>query len=240
MRRSSIILFTLVLLALYPTLVSAGPTMNDVQQALVNLTPARSVEIMDAFSVGFEQGRLNISDTLHLINRLRDYPGEQVDKEGIVLAIAHALQDDLPAAMLMEKAEEGMARMVPLDVILNGVKGPPRILGLTEREYLLSATKGTLYSKGIFASPPGEKAATESLPLPRFDTLVNEISDALADYVESGQSPMEGPLLYQQVSDRLNDLSSLKAPIIPAGDARLVLERITPADLTSVVLKLFE
>jgi len=240
MRRLSIVLLVLSLLVLSPLLGSATSTVNDVQQALVSLIPTRASEIMSAFSLGFDQGRLNVPDTLHVIIRLRDYSGEQSDKEGILLTIAHALQDDLPAAMLIEKAEEGMARRIPLNVILNGVKGQPRILGLTEREYLLSATRDTLYSKGIFSAPPGAKAAAQSLPLSRFDTLVSETADALADYVESGGSPLEGHLLYRQVSDRLTDLSNLKAPIVMPSDAQLVLERITPADLTSYVLKLFE
>jgi hypothetical protein len=62
----------------------------------------------------------------------------------------------------------------------------------------------------------------------------------LADYVESGGSPLEGHLLYQQVSDRLTDLAGLKVPIVQPEDAQLVLERFSPADLTTVVLKIFE
>ena len=221
-------------------ILSAEPTINDVQQALIALTPTHADEIMSAFSLGFAQGRLQVGSTIHLVDRLIGYEGEQGEKEGILITIAHALQDDLPAAILVEKAEEGMARSVPLDLILNGVKGQPRILGLTEREYLLSATRDTLYSKGIFSTPPGMKAVAQSLSLVRFDTLVSEIADSLADYVESGGSPLEGHLLYQQVNDRLTDLASLKVPIVQPDDAQLVLERVTPTDLTSVVLRIFE
>ena len=181
-----------------------------------------------------------MASTLHLINRLIGYEGEQGDKEEILITVAHTLQDALPVAMLVEKAEEGMARSVPLALILNGAKGQPPILGLIQRQYLLSATRDTLYSKGIFSTPPGTKAVAQSLSLVRFDTLVNEIADSLADYVESGGSPLEGHLLYQQVSDRLTDLAGLKVPIVQPDDARLLLERVTPADLTTVVLKIFE
>jgi len=239
MRRLLIVLCIGLLLST-SFVLSAEPTIDDVQQAFIALTPTHADEIMSAFSLGFEQGRLQVGSTLHLVDRLIGYEGEQGNKEGILITIAHALQDDLPAAILVEKAEEGMARSVPLDLILNGVKGQPRILGLTEREYLLSATRDTLYSKGIFSTPPGTKAVAQSLSLVRFDTLVSEIADTLADYVESGGSPLEGHLLYQQVSDRLTDLASLKVPIVQPDDAQLVLERVTPTDLTSVVLRIFE
>jgi len=239
MRRSLIVLCIGLLFAT-SFVLSAEPTVSDVQQALIALTPSHAEEIMSAFSLGFAQGRLQVASTLHLINRLIGYEGEQGDKEEILITVAHTLQDALPVAMLVEKAEEGMARSVPLALILNGAKGQPPILGLIQRQYLLSATRDTLYSKGIFSTPPGTKAVAQSLSLVRFDTLVNEIADSLADYVESGGSPLEGHLLYQQVSDRLTDLAGLKVPIVQPDDARLLLERVTPADLTTVVLKIFE
>ncbi len=240
MRRLLIVFCFGLLLVTSSILANANPTENDVHQALVALTPAHADKIMKAFSLGISQGRLEVAGALHLINRLINYDGEQGNKEGILLVIAHALQDDLPAEMLVEKAEEGMARSIPLGLILSGEKGQPPILGLSQREYLLSATRDTLYSKGIFSAPAGAKAVSQSLPLPRFDTLVSEIADSLSDYVESGGSPLEGHLLYQQVSNRLTDLASLKVPIIPPEDAQLVLERVSPADLTTVVLKIFQ
>jgi len=240
MRRPLIVILVGLLLMASSVVLSAEPTVADVQQALVSLTPTHAEEIMSAFSLGFERGRLDVSDTLHLIDRLMGYEGDQGDKEGILIVIAHALQDDLPTAMLVEKAEEGMARRVPLALIMNGEKGQPPILGLSQREYLLSATRDTLYSKGIFSTPPGAKATAQSLSLVRFDTLVSQIADSLADYVESGGSPLEGHLLYQQVSDRLTDLAGLKVPIVQPDDAQLVLERVSPADLTTIVLKIFE
>ena len=240
MRSLLIVLSVGMLLMASSAVLIAEPTVSDVQQALIALTPSHAEEIMSAFSLGFTQGRLQVASTLHLINRLIGYEGEQTDKEGILITVAHTLQDALPVMMLVEKAEEGMARSVPLTVILNGAKGQPPILGLTQREYLLSATRDTLYSKGIFRTPPGAKGVAQSLSLVRFDTLVSETADSLADYVESGGSPLEGHLLYQQVSDRLTDLAGLKVPIVQPEDAQLVLERVTPADLTTVVLKIFE
>lgn len=240
MKRSLIILFAGLLLVTTSVLLSAAPTPSDVKQALVALTPLHADEIMSAFSQGFAQKRLQVERIFRLINRLAGYEGGQGDKEGILIVIAHTLQDDLPAAMLVEKAEEGMARNVPLTLILNGKKGQPPILGLLQREYLLSATRDTLYSKGIFSTSPGTKAVAQSIPAACFDTLVSEIADSLADYVESGESPLEGHLLYQRVNKRLSDLAGLKQPVIPPDDVQLVLERITPADLTTIVLKIFE
>jgi hypothetical protein len=219
---------------------SSQLTHEDVQRALMALTPENYQQLMGFFLLGFERGRMDVAATYRLINRLKAYEGEQDDKEQILMTIGQALQDDLPVRMLMENTEEGMARGAPLSLILRGAAGQPPILGLTQREYLLGATRDTLYIGRIFSAPPGVKAATQSLPAARFDLLVNEIADCLADYVESGRSPLEGHLLYKQVSERLTNLANLKVPIVPSSDVQLVLERITPADLSFIVAKIYE
>ncbi len=241
MRRPGFMLFLAAcLLTAAFNLSGAEPSISDVEQALAALSLAKGTEIMEALTLGFSQGCLQPAEALHLIERLTPNAGEPRDKEGILLTIAHAIQDGLPVTMLVEKAEEGLARNIPLSLILNGSNGQPRILGLNQREYLLGAVRDLLYSKGIFSCPPGTQPVPQSVPVARFDTLVNETADCLADYVEAGGSPLEGHLMYQQVSTRLTDLSKLTTPTILPEDAKLVLDRITPADLTAIVLKIFE
>ncbi len=239
MRIFPVVLLVIVMVATSFTVLSSQPTKEDVQQALMALTPANSQEIMSGFLLGFERGRIGVSSAYRLINRLSVYQGEQSDKEQILMTIKYALQDDLPVGMLLEKTEEGMARGAPLSLILVGSTGQPPILGLIQRVELLGATRDTLYTRRIFSAPPGAKATTQSLPIARFDILVNEIADVLAGYVESGGSPLEGHLLYQQVSYRLTNLANLKVPIVPLGDAQFVLERVTPTDLSSIVEKIY-
>lgn len=210
---------------------------DDVYHALSALELTHHDEIVQAFEIGFSLGRLSPDRTLQLVNRLAADGGTPADKEGILLVIARALEDDLPVNLLIDKSEEGLARNIPLGVILNGTMGETRILGLVQRKQVLEAVRDLLYSKGIFCVSGKGQAVATSLPIERFDRIVTEIADVLCDYTESGGSPFDGHLIYKQVRIRLETLSQLREPPILAEDAALVLERIEPGDLTSVILK---
>jgi hypothetical protein len=214
----------------------AAASAADVNQALQALHLTSAEKIMAAFEIGFSQGRLQPEEALHLVKRLSAAEGSLSDKEAILLTIAHALEDDLPVSTLVNKVEEGLARSVPLLVILNGSGGQPLILGLVQRECLLGTVRDLLYSKRIFSAPEGTQAASTFLPLRRFDALVTNIADSLGEYLEGDGDPYDGFLLYQAMSTRLRNQSSAES-IIPAEDVDLVLDRIKPGDLTPTVLK---
>ena len=209
---------------------------TEVNHTLNVLCPTSAPEIMAALEIGFAQGRIEPDEVLHLISRLAIVQGEPAEKEAILLTIAHALQDNLPVKILVDQVEEGLARNIPLTVIFNGSGGQPRILGLVQRASLLEAVRDLLYSKRIFSAPEGTKAVSTCLPNARFDCLVSEIAGSLADYLEGGGSPLEGYLMFQQVSLRLQKLAGLREPPLLAEDVDLVLERLTPTDLTNIVL----
>ncbi len=213
---------------------------DSVRSALSVLSLKTEDELMSAFQIGFSQGRLAPAEACHLIDRLAAADGEPAEKEGILLTIAHALENDLPVSLLVEKAEEGLARRVSLALILDGSAGQPRILGLKQREFLLGAVRDLLFAKGIFSVPEGGQTAPTSLPVLRFDHLVNAISDFLAEYIEAGKSPLEGSAMMDELSRRLHSLAALEKPLIPQGDVGLVLDRVGPGDLTSIALKLVE
>lgn len=206
----------------------AEATVADVSLALQALRLSSGEEILEAFKIGFSQGRLLPDEALHLVERLTAVEGAPADKEAILLTIAHALEDDLPVTTLVNKVAEGLARGVPL----------PRIeQGISRRGRLLAEVRDLLYSKGIFSVSEEAQAVSPSLPVPIFDLLVTHIADALGDYLEGGGSPLEGHLLFQEVSLRL---SMLKGVVIPTEAVELALNRIGPADLTRVVLKVLD
>lgn len=228
----------------------AAASAADVNQALQALHLTSAEKIMAAFEIGFSQGRLQPEEALHLVKRLSAAEGSPSDKETILLTIAHALEDDLPVSTLVNKVEEGLARSVPLLVILNGSGGQPLILGLVQRECLLGEVRDRLYQRNIFitgnnppSAPEETQAVSTSLPLRRFDALVTNIADALGEYLEGDGNPYDGFLLYQAISTRLRNQSSAESviptgeSIIPAEDVDLVLDRIKPGDLTPTVLK---
>jgi len=232
-----------VVLAIGLTVAAGGIAQSDtdrVRSALGSLAVKTQDEILSAFQIGFSQGRLAPSEAYHLIDRLAAADGDAAEKEAILLTIAHALQDDLPVSLLVEKAEEGLARRVSLSMILNGSAGQPRILGLKQREFLLGAVRDLLFSKGIFSVPEGGQGEPAALPVLRFDHVVNAISDFLADYIEAGKSPLEGSAMMDELSHRLNNLCALQTPVIPQEDLQLVLDRVGPGDLTTIALKLVE
>ncbi len=237
--RSVAVALIVVAAAAYLAL-GAVVTPNDVYHALDKIPLTHRSEIVHAFGVGFSLGRLVPDRTLQLVNRLAADKGTTADKEGILLTIAHALEDDLPVTLLIDKTEEGLARNVPLYVILNGSGGTVRILGLVQREKALVAVRDDLlYAKGIFCISRTGQATATSLPRTRFDRIVTEVADVICDYVESGASPLDGHLIYQQVQTRLENLSQLRQPVILPEDAALVLARIKPADLTEVTKKVY-
>jgi hypothetical protein len=218
------------------SILALATSHAEVNQALSVLCPTSAPEIMAALEIGFAQGRIEPDEMLHLIGRLSTAQGNPAEKEAILLTITHALQDDLPVKILVDQVEEGLARNIPLTVILNGSGGQPRIVGLVQRASLLEVVRDLLYSKRIFSAPEGTKAVSTCLSNARFDCLVSEITGSLADYLEGGGSPLEGYLMFEQVGLRLQTLAGLREPPLLAEDVDLVLERLTPTDLTSIVL----
>ena len=117
---------------------------EDVYRALSGLKLVHHDEIVQAFEIGFSLGRLHPDQMLRLVTRLAADKGTAADKEGILLTIAQALEDDLPVSLLVDKTEEGLARRVPLGIILNGAVGKTRILGLVQRKQVLEAVRDLL------------------------------------------------------------------------------------------------
>ena len=216
--------FAFVALLLVGASCLAGPGIPEFERALSSLDLPGEAEIRQAFELGFSQNRLAVEEALLLVEGLAHAPGNGPEKQGILLIVAGALRDGLPSSMLVSKACEGLARGVPLPTIEQG---------LAQRGRLEVEVRDLLYAKRIFSAPTEAAAPSGALPPARFDALVSEIADALADYLEGGGSPLEGYLLLDAVTLRLTKLSGT---VLPPQDVSLVLARIEAGDLTSVVL----
>jgi len=218
--------FVACLLMIVPTEITLAETTSiDVKEELQSLGLRSTTEIMSAIETGFLQGRLAPDEMVCLLSNLAAYNGEREDKETILITIARALKNDsLPVTMLISKVEEGLARKVSLQAIKQMV---------SERASLLAEVRDLLYTNLIFTSSEHGQENCFVLPLPRFDFLVTQIADTLANYQESGRSPLEGYLVYQEMHTRLSMLE--RNAIIPAEDVELVLERIKPESLTRIL-----
>ena len=226
MKELAFLAFVACLLMIVPTQITLAETTSiDVKEELQSLGLRSTTEIMSAIETGFLQGRLAPDEMVSLLSNLAAYNGEREDKETILITIARALKDDsLPVTMLIGKVEEGLARKVSLQAIKQMV---------SERASLLAEVRDLLYTNLIFTSSEYGQENCLVLPLPRFDFLVTQIADTLANYQESGRSPLEGYLLYQEMHTRLSMLE--RNAIIPAEDVELVLERIKPESLTRIL-----
>lgn len=226
MKELAFLAFVACLLMIVPTQITLAETTSiDVKEELQSLGLRSTTEIMSAIETGFLQGRLAPDEMVSLLSNLAAYNGEREDKETILITIARALKDDsLPVTMLIGKVEEGLARKVSLQAIKQMV---------SERASLLAEVRDLLYTNLIFTSSEYGQENCLVLPLPRFDFLVTQIADTLANYQESGRSPLEGYLVYQEMHTRLSMLE--RNAIIPAEDVELVLERIKPESLTRIL-----
>ena len=204
---------------------SAQIPFMEYEQALYSIPVSNPDFILSTIELGMTQADFPAEPLLWLIDRLVSHPAPPFEKEAILLVLAHALEDGLPVESLINEAFEGLARGVRLQLIERG---------LSVRLILLAETRDLLYSKGIFNMPAGSpQTVSTAIPMLRFNQLLIHVSETIGDFLESGGSPFEGHVLYQEVHNRLTMLQGVT--LLPE-DVELVLERIKASDLTQVAL----
>ncbi len=223
-RKLGMFWITLILLSLAVGASAQIPFM-EYEQALYSIPVSNPDFILSMIELGMTQADFPAEPLLWLIDRLGRHPAPPFEKEAILLLLAHALEDGLPIESLINEAFEGLARGVPLQQIERG---------LSVHLILLAETRDLLYSKGIFNVPAGSpQTVSTAIPMLRFNQLLIHVSETIGDFLESGGSPFEGHVLYQEVHNRLTMLQGVT--LLPE-DVELVLERIEPSDLTQVAL----
>ncbi|MFC2106522.1 hypothetical protein ACFLS0_07220 [Candidatus Bipolaricaulota bacterium] len=204
---------------------SAQIPFMEYEQALYSIPVSNPDFILSTIELGMTQADFPAEPLLGLIDRLVSHPAPPFEKEAVLLLLAHALEDGLPIESLINEAFEGLARGVRLQLIERG---------LSIHVILLAETRDLLYSKGIFNMPAGSpQTVSTAIPMLRFNQLLIHVSETIGDFLESGGSPFEGHVLYQEVHNRLTMLQGVT--LLPE-DVELVLERIKASDLTQVAL----
>ena len=221
LRRNWLILGLLVLMA---PVVSAQTALADFSEALSSIPLENPGFILSAIDVGLAQDGFPGPDVLRVIERLATDSSPTKDKETILRTLAEALHEGLPINDLVTKTFEGLARRIPLTEIERG---------LEQRLALLIELRDTLYAVGVFSAPAGAAAVASALPTARFNRLLMNIADAVADYIEGGGSPLEGHAMYEEVRIRL---TMLQGTVLPIEDVQIALERIAASDLTRAAL----
>jgi len=220
-------------------------SIGDFENALGSLQLQERTRIVAALEMGLEQPGFPAQDLLSLIQRLATIPGSSEEKETILLLFARALEKGMSIAGLMPVGFElatALEEGLPIEgVLLEALKGiaqgtPISVIeaSLKQRLTLLWEVRDLLFSRGVFRAPPGATpTAPTSLPAARFDELVDQMADALSDYLEGGGGPFDGQTMYALVADRLGKLPE---SLVRATDVELVLSLIGPADLTRIAL----
>ncbi len=208
-------------------IAAVAVTIEDFDRILGTMPMGDDERAMAALEFGLTSACCGFpaNETYHLFEHLAAASGAPVSKETIVLVLTRAIEQGIPAASLVDKASEGLARGVEL-VDLGQL--------LELRFQILLESRDLFGSKRIFRAPPGGSVAAgaTALPASRFDALLSNFGDALGDYLESGGSPFETQDIYDDVSARLTQLNGT---VLNADDVDLLLSRIEPADLTQAV-----
>ena len=217
-------LLTLILAVFVMVWGAAQPTLDQFSEALSPLALDDPGFVLEAIDIGLSTAGFPADNLLRVIDRLAPDPAASAEKERILRTLASALYDGLPIDDLITKTFEGLARRIPLPEIQRD---------LDQRLALLTELRDALYAVGIFSAPSGTTAVASALPTARFNQLLMNIADTVADYIDGGGSPLEGHAMYEEVRIRL---MMLQGTVLQTEDVNLALERITPSDLTRAAL----
>jgi len=233
-----------VLLAL-SVATAARATVDDFDRALSTMSLSSHDRILAAISTGLEQSGFPADNLLALVQQLGAISGSAEEKEMILLLFTRYLESGMPISGLLPigfDLANALQEGVPIEsVLLEALKGiaqgsPISVIeaGISQRLTLLLSVRDLLFSRGVFRVPAGTaQSSANALPETRFDELVDQIADALSDYLEGGGGPFDGEAMYALVSDRLG---KLPASLVTSEDVALVLSVIGPSDLTQIAL----
>jgi len=224
---------------------AARASIGDFDRALAGIPLSDPERILAAIEGGLEQPGFPGDGLLSLINGLASIPGSANEMEMILLLFARALENGMPidgllpiGFQLANALEEGLPIEGVLLEALKGIAQGSHIsiieAGISQRLTLLWSVRDLLFSRGVFRVPSGApQTSPNAIPAVRFDELVDQIADALSDYLEGGGGPFDGQAMFVLVSDRLRRLPE---SVVAPEDVELVLGAIGPADLTQIAL----
>ena len=243
--RSCWIVLFLSILLIGTVGATAQVSLAEFDRALAAISLTAHDRILAAIDVGLSQPGFPADGLLSLIHRIAPIPGSTEEKESMLLMFARTLESGQSIDSLLPKGFElasALEEGLPIEgVLLEALKGiaqgsPISVIagGITQRLILLREVRDLLFPRGLLRAAPGSPQTTPTaLPEARFDQLVEQIADAVSDYLEGGGGPFEEEEMYELVADRLHRLPE---SIVQPADVGLVLDRIEPSDLTQVAL----
>ncbi len=215
---SGLVLGIALMLLLSLTVLAA--TQQDVLNLIAQLpfSAADKNALTTSYKKGMDDGRLTPDQAIQLLQKIGLQSNAPVDqRKDLLVTIGQALLEELPVDVLISKAEEGVAKGVPMSAILNEVQ---------ERKATLEQVKALFDQRGIRSN-----AVDETSPYPQavIDAAISDVASALEDYVRGGSNPNDAPAVKGVV------LSTLKQDgRLPTGLVSSIDEHLSDADLSTI------
>jgi len=209
-----------IVLVLLVGLVTLASSTQDVLNLIAQLpfSTADKNFLSSSFQQGLKDGRLTPDQAIELLQKVglqNSAPIEQ--RKDVLVTIGQALVAGLPVEMLVSKAEEGVAKGVPMSEILKDVQ---------ERKTTLTQVKA-LFDKRQIRSSKADRASPYSQA--SIDAAITDVASTLEDYVRSGNNPNDGSAVKDTVVRALERDGRLSANLV-----KLINERLSEIDLGTI------
>ncbi|HED04319.1 MAG TPA: hypothetical protein ENI60_06090 [Candidatus Fraserbacteria bacterium] len=209
-----------IALALLLSFTALAATEQDMLSLIAQLpfSTADKNFLADSFQKGLKDGRLTPDQAMDLLQKVglqNSAPIEQ--RKDVLVTIGQALVAGLPVEMLVSKAEEGVAKGVPMSEILKDIQ---------ERKTTLTQVKA-LFDKRQIRSSTADRAS--SYTQASIDAAITDVASALEDYVRSGNDPNDASAVKDAVSKTLKRDGRLTAKLV-----NLIDEHLSEIDLGTI------
>lgn len=181
--------------------------------------------LIQAFKKGFSDGRITPYRASKFLEQVHRSGAAYDARERILLIFAKTLLANLPVKETLNKFFQGLQGGKSFSVIGDFLDG---------WQAVLKDVRNLLERKGIKA---GAKLLPQDEPssLRMMDLLIEEIADALDQYVRKGKNPQDKQLIKSEVITRLNKNKAISPYLV-----KLVDNRINDEELSQIALAISE
>lgn len=198
-------------LALAALLSSAA--LAATEQEVLNLigqlpfSTADKAFLSTSYKKGMDEGRLAPDLAMDLLQKVGVQSNAPVDqRRDVLMTIGQALLEELPVDMLISKAEEGVAKGVPMSGILQEIQ---------ERKATLEQVKALFEQRGVHSNLTDRSSPYSQASI---DAAITDVAGSLEDYVRGGNNPNDAPAVKAAVLNTLKLDGRLPTALVSAID----------------------
>jgi nucleotide-binding universal stress UspA family protein len=207
-------------LAVLLSIAALAATEQDVLNLIAQLpfSSADKAFLTTSYKKGMDEGRLAPDVAMDLLQKVGVQNNAPVDqRKDVLVTIGQALLEELPVDMLISKAEEGVAKGVPMSDILQEIQ---------ERKATLEQVKALFDQRGIHSNVT-DRSSPYSQPI--IDAAITDVAGSLEDYVRGGNNPNDATAVKAAVLNTLKLDGRLPTTLVSAID-----EHVSEIDLDTI------